>query len=66
MWDGEPSRGIGGTSGLIDIARDTGRPILYMSATAPHLLSFGEETDAMVCLNELTQATLATSAQARH
>ena len=69
VWDGEPSRGIGGTSELIDIARDTGRSILFMSAVAPHLLSFGEDANAIACLSELIHATLArpagASAQAR-
>ncbi|MCH8309818.1 MAG: hypothetical protein IIB17_04890 [Chloroflexi bacterium] len=38
LWDGEPSRGRGGTAEIVAYARDAGVPILRISTDAPFLL----------------------------
>ncbi len=58
VWDGEPSRGVGGTSELIDAAEETGRPVLYVDAAAPHEVRFSKSKDVQKGVRELIRSTI--------
>ncbi len=58
VWDGEPSRGVGGTSELIDAAEEIGRPVLYVDAAAPHDIRFSSGGDVFKGVRELIRNTV--------
>lgn len=58
VWDGEPGRGVGGTSELIDVAEETGHPVLCIDSAFPHALSFGDSSEPMAGVRDLIRATL--------
>lgn len=59
VWDGEPSRGVGGTSELIDLAEEIHRPVMYVGAAAPYALSFMDQPDALHAIGEFVRERLA-------
>ena len=59
IWDGQQARGNGGTAQVVDLARDTGVPVIWISAARPHeTLVLSRGTDGIVSNATLSAANL--------
>lgn len=38
VWDGQPARGPGGTAEVVTLARQAGRPVVWISSAAPYAI----------------------------
>jgi hypothetical protein len=50
LWDGEPGRGIGGTTEMMERANSLGVPVVRIDAVAPHPISFRKEAEPLDAL----------------
>jgi hypothetical protein len=42
IWDGRPGRGVAGTADVIEMAKDSGVPIVWIQAASPHAVTIVE------------------------
>jgi hypothetical protein len=47
LWDGEPSRGLGGTKDILDFAKVDGRPVVRINSKTGEIERFNEDKEAL-------------------
>ena len=45
LWDGGPSRGLGGTEDVVSFARGLGKPVVWIHSTTGEVRKFNEKTE---------------------